>query len=132
MALVMESLSCFASRSETGAISSPKPSGATANTMPIRIRVLAPRKAPSPEQRTDAKSLVKKQREDAKHSRVHHPPPGIESQAALGDPGLDNTQHVCIDHVGEQRKEQIHRTARPGVDEGQGDRKQCKNERGDG
>ena len=49
--LVAESLSCFAARSEIGAISSPNISVATAKTIPMRNRVLIARQGASPEVR---------------------------------------------------------------------------------
>src|SRR5439155_4361095 len=65
MALVLESLSCFAARSETGAISSPKTSVATANRMPMRNRVLTARQGASPELRITVYSELAARRDSA-------------------------------------------------------------------
>ena len=58
---------------------------------------------------------------------MHRPPAGSKSQPPLGHPGLDDAEQVGVDHVSEEREEQIHRAARPGVHEGQGNREQCEN-----
>src|SRR5882672_1995903 len=89
-----------------------------------------PTSAPSAQQRTDSNPPVEEDAENTQHSSMNHPPPDVESHPALRHPGLNDAENVRVDHVGEEREDQVHRTAGSRVHEGQGYREQSEHESG--